>query len=100
MTNQFVAEAESRHQASFFEPKNSTKGSHKEDAFNSSERDHVFRKAGSGSITPFESPLRLVLDARHHFDPTRCRWFFLPGSLTYVSIRSEYILLWIFLTVI
>ena len=54
----------------FFEPKNGTEGSQEEDAFNSHERNHAFHKAGSGSITPFESPLHLALDARHHFNRT------------------------------
>ena len=49
----------------FFQPKNSTERTGKEDAFNSSKCSHAFGKAGRGGIAPFKSPLCFLLDARY-----------------------------------
>jgi hypothetical protein len=54
--NEFVAEAETRHEPSFFQPEYSAKRTREEDAFDSSKGDYSFSKAGIGGVTPFERP--------------------------------------------
>ena len=59
---------------------NQKKRAREEDAFDSSECDHAFSKAGSGGITPFEGPLRFPLDAWHGLDRAE-EVLFLHGGL-------------------
>jgi hypothetical protein len=57
LANQFIAEAEAWHQTTFLEPEDGAKRPQKEDAFYDGECNFAFGKAGSGSVTPLESPL-------------------------------------------
>ena len=41
----------------FFQLEDDTEGTREEDAFDGGECNRAFGEAGSGSITPFESPL-------------------------------------------
>ena len=62
-TDEFVAEAETRHEPSLFQPEYSTKRAREEDAFDSSKGDYAFGKTGIGGVTPFESPACFTLNA-------------------------------------
>jgi len=62
-TNQFVREAEAWEETSMFEPKDGTKGTGEENAFDSSEGNDAVGKRTAARITPAESPVRFLLDA-------------------------------------
>ena len=61
-TDDFVIEAEARHESAFFEPEYGTKRSQEEDAFNHSKCDDQFGKTGVGGITPCKGPGSFAVD--------------------------------------
>ena len=66
--NQFVAEAEARHESAFLEPENGTERAQEENAFDCSKSDDPFGKVGIGGGAPFESPVGFAFYAWHCFD--------------------------------
>ena len=58
--NQFVAEAEARHESAFFEPENGTERAREEDTFDCSKGNDPFGKAGVGGEASFEGPTCLA----------------------------------------
>ena len=81
--NQFIAEFESWHQATFLEPEDGIKHPRKEDAFDGGKCNHVFGKAGSGSVTPLESPLCFRCDVVQFCNSRFFRWV---DSLSHVLV--------------
>ena len=77
MANEFVAEAEARHESALFEPEFGTERSQEENAFfNSGKCNDPFGKAGIGRITPFKSPIGLAVSAWNCFDGAEKVQFF------------------------
>jgi hypothetical protein len=90
LANQFVAEAKARHQTAFFEPEDGTEGP----AANA-----VMRSAKLAAVESHHLRTHFAFRCTHGAVLiARRRCVFLVGSLMYVSIRSEYVSLWMFLT--
>jgi hypothetical protein len=66
--DQFVAEAEARHESALFEPEYGAERAREENAFDSGKCNHTFSKTGIGGVAPFESPVGFALDKSYCFD--------------------------------
>jgi len=66
--DQFVAEAEARHESALFEPEYGAERAREENAFDSGKCNHTFGETGIGGVAPFESPVGFALDAWYCFD--------------------------------
>ncbi len=68
MANQFITEAELRHQATLFQPEDGTEGARKEYALYRGKCDHTFGKTGCSGVAPSERPLCFPLDTGDGLD--------------------------------
>ena len=59
-TDQFIAEANARHESTFLEPENGAERAQEEFTFVRGKGDDPFGKAGVGGGAPFESPTNFV----------------------------------------
>ncbi len=66
--DQFIAEAEARHESVLFEPEYGAERAREENAFDSGKCNYTFGKTGIGGVAPFESPVGFALDAWYCFD--------------------------------
>ena len=66
--DQFVAEAEARHESALFESEYGTERAQEENAFNGGKCNHKFGETGIDGVAPFESPVGFALDAWYCFD--------------------------------
>jgi hypothetical protein len=95
-TDRFVAEAEARHESAFFEPEYGAARAGEENAFDGGKCSAKLALVGLHHLRA-----QLALRWTHGtvlMAWSRCSFSF--GSLMYVSMRREYVLLWMFSTAI
>ena len=63
--DKLVAEGKTRHDTTFLEPEDGSKGAREEDAFYSSKGHHSLSITGLFIIDPLNGPVSLLLDTRH-----------------------------------
>jgi hypothetical protein len=99
VADQFVAEAEARHESMLIEPEYSAERAQEENALKCGKCNHTFGKLALVEFHHLRAQLTL-----HWMHSTvlmawsRCSFSF--GSLMYMSMRREYVSLWMFLTAI